>query len=227
MRRILLSLAAILALALSASPAAADALYTLNQGGSLGPTPGTYGTVNLHQVGSGSSAYVTVTVTLAAGSKFVGTGAGYAITWNITGNPALSSVTVTSANAANFTVQGFNPSAGGYARYKASPFTGGSCGATTASCFMYAIDYNISGSGGSDTSLVFDVKKSGGLLLSDFAASSSGYYFAADILFAGKTGNVASNGPPVYVPEPGTLMLVGAGIGGVAAYRRRRRKQAA
>jgi hypothetical protein len=239
MKRFWLILAASLGLMASALPASADLLYTLNQGGGAFATPGNYGTVKLHQVGTGATAYVTVTVTLAANEVFVGSAAGYAITWNITGAPVLSSVTITSANAANFTVQNFDThdvTAPVYDRYKASPFTSGNCGPTTASCFMYAIDSNATGSSNAiGTPLIFDVKKSGGLLLSGFAANSNGDFFAVDIganchttvktgkTECAKTGNVASNGPPVQVPEPRTWLLFLAGLVGLPLLHRRRK----
>ena len=238
MKRIWLILAAIMGLTASAVPASADLLFTLNQGGSAFSTPGTYGTVNLHQVGSGSSAYVTVTVSLAAGYTFAGTGAGYAIAWDITGDPSLSSVAVTSSNHNNFTVQNYHS---GH-HYMASPFTsgGGSCSHSpySANCFNYAIDYDLNGSTGSDTSFVFDVKKSGGLLLTNFAANPNGYYFAVDIsgnctssydshkhkyVTTCDTGNVASNGPPVQVPEPKTWLLFIAGLAALPLLQRRRK----
>src|SRR5690348_12652701 len=66
MKRFLLILATFLGLAATVAPASADISWTLNQGGSLGPTPGNYGTVTATQIGSGSSAYVQVTITLTS-----------------------------------------------------------------------------------------------------------------------------------------------------------------
>jgi hypothetical protein len=228
MKRYLLILATFLGLALPAAPALADVQYTLRCDGS--PCTGSagnnnYGTVTLHQNGTGSSAYVTVTVQLAQGVTFAGTGAGYAIAWSITGAPDLSSITVTSSNKNNFTVEDYKPSVQGYdGRYKSSPFTGGNCGPTTASCFMYAIDYDINGSQGNDSKLVFDVKKSGGLLLSNFAANSNGYTFAVDIAYDCDTFVVASKGDPKTVPEPATWALSLVSLTGLVMIRRRRKE---
>lgn len=222
-----LVLATFLGVAATAVPASADLQFTLNLGGGIAPTPGNYGTVTLHQLGAGTIAnpyHVQVTVQLAAGERFAGTGAGYPIAWNITGNPNLQSVTVTSANAASFTVQNFSSGQ----NYKSSPFTGGSCN-TPGDCFEYAIAYNFNGSNGTETGLVFDVKKSGGLVLTDFSSTINGYFFAADIFRDNKTGVVASNGPGVRVPEASTWTISIAGLIGLAgmAMLQRRRKDLA
>src|SRR5260221_11252563 len=110
MKRIGLILAACLGLAATSVPAFADLQYTLNQGGSLLPTPGNYGTVTLHQLGSGTVPdpyHVRVTVQLAAGEVFLTTGSHSGFTWNLLGNIDPSSVTVTSSNAARFSGQPF------------------------------------------------------------------------------------------------------------------------
>lgn len=237
MKQLFLVAAAVLGLAATAAPASANLQYTLNCSANPCSTSGNYGTVTLHQVGTGASAYVTVAVKLAPNEVFASTGAGYPIAWNIAGNPTLSSITVTSANASFFTPQFADPTdttnpAPVYSRYKASPFTGGSCGPTTASCFDYAIAGNWSGTNHFETGLIFDVKKSGGLLLSDFAATSNGYYFSADIGTCTTSGGqtrcsntftVASNTHPVPVPEPLTLSLFGLGFAGTVALRRRKK----
>jgi hypothetical protein len=230
MKRFWLILATFLGLATTTAPAfaALQATYTLNCSTVACGTSGNYGSVTLTQVGSGSTAYVTVKVDLTTATNtttFAGTGSGYAIAWNLVGSSP-TSINITSANAANFTIQGFNTTASGYKRYKATPFTGGSCGATTASCFMYAIDYNIGGSGGSDKILVFDVKRTGGLSISDFNLGNSlGFFFASDVSGpCSPTCNVASN---TKVPEPGTLTMSIAGLMGLVGFAvlQRRRKQ--
>ena len=234
MRHFWLILLSFLGLTAAAVPASADITYQLNCVSDPCTTTGNFGSINLHQNGSGTVLdpyYVTVTVDLTTASsaeKFAGTGAGYAVTWNIAGNPTLSSVSVTSANAGNFTVQNFDPSdhsppGPNYQRYKATPFTPGSCSYNDAGCMMYAIDYNIGGSGGNDSKLVFDVMKSGGLVLSDFTANSDGYFFTADVSGPGScnpTCNVASN--TTTAPEPGTVFMLLAGLGSLLMVRRRR-----
>ena len=228
MKRFGIVLAALFGLAATSVPASADMVFKLNQGGGAFDTDGTvYGTVNLHQK---SSDTVTVTVKLNNGATFAGTGAGYAINWNIGTSDPAPQITVTLANSStgynknNFELENYNPSSASYNKYKASPFTGGSCGKTTASCFDYAIDYIPNGSTGDDYKLVFDVTKTGGLLLTDFGSNTKDgkhYYFAADIFFDCETGNVASLGGK-KVPEPGTLMLSFMGLAGLGYARRRK-----
>jgi hypothetical protein len=216
-------------LAVTVLPASADVTYTLGCAADPCTTVANYGSVTLHQT---SSTTVTVTVDLTTASAtetFAGTGAGYAIAWNVTGDPTLSAVNITSSNAANFTVQNFDPSdhsapGPNYQRYKATPFTGGSCSWNNANCFMYAIDYNINGSGGTDNKLVFDVTLSSGLAIADFIGNAVGYLFAVDVSGAGPcspTCNVA-----VKVPEPQTWLMFLAGLAGLTLLALRRRKLA-
>ncbi|HKU64346.1 MAG TPA: PEP-CTERM sorting domain-containing protein [Rhizomicrobium sp.] len=222
MKRIWLILAAFLGLAATSLPAMADIQYTLNQGGSVGPTPFNYGTVNLHQVGTGGSAYITVTVTLSAGEVFLTTGSHSGFTWNLLGSTTPDSVTITSANAGGFTVRPFNGS------YGNSPFGD----------FEYAIENkDTGGNGGIAGPLVFDIKRTGGLLLTDtlFSANADGNFFGSDIgtgcTFSSgkwgcaKTGVVAAN---TRIPEPQTWLLFFAGLAGLTALvmLQRRRKLA-
>jgi len=228
MTRFWLILATFLGLAATALPASADIVYTLNCDSLACGSPSNYGTVTLHQVGSGSSAYVEVTVLLAP-NNYAGTGAGYAINWNITNNPSLTTTVVpTDAShpllagqiydASHFEIKDSTVSG---KTYKASPF---------GSSWMYAIDYKVTG--GKDTNdnkLIFDVTKNGGLLLSDFAATADGFYFAVDI-FGGPchpTCVVASN-THTQVPEPGTVTMSIAGLMGLVGFAmiQRRRKLA-
>ena len=236
MKKFWLILVAFVGLAATAVPASADLQYTLNC--KVSPCSGAaannnFGTVTLHQTASNK---VTVTVQLVVGQdKFAGTGAGYAINWDLAGvtgaNPIRSVTGISVAtNPGNFAVKGFNFAAAGYKRYKASPFTGGSCGKDTASCFEYAIDYGPNGSTGNDTKLVFDVTTSSALALTDFIANPAGFRFAADIstVPGGCTGActfvVASNGAgATVVPEPQTWLLVIAGLIGLPLLQRRRK----
>jgi hypothetical protein len=226
MKRFWLILIALMGLAVSGAPASADVVYTLSKGGSAFPTPGNYGTVTLHQVGSGTTAHVQVTVQLANGAHFQGGGAGYAIVWNLKNNPSLQNGmnagvkvnTASTPNSGNFAVQNYTTGQ----HYKAAPFT------SSYTDFMYAIDYTKSGSTGSDTKLVFDVYNKGvGVLISDFIPNSGGYMFAVDIWddinnCGVTTGNVATK-----VPEPGTTALFLVALFGVPLlYRRRKQARA-
>ncbi len=247
MKRVGLVLAAFLGLAATAVPASADLYFTLDNGGGIASTPGTYGTVQLHQNGSGIAGdvnnIVTVTVTLAAGELFVNSGAGSGFVWNITNNPSLSTPVITSGNAAKF------DTSGSYATgqlFKATPFTGGNCGNSNGNCFEYSIGYTGNGaSQATENTLKFDVTKTNGLLITEFN-NANGYYFAADVGLnctvttgvdkkgnptsntnCGATGNIGTATPGV-VPEPGTLSMSVAGLAGLTALTmlRRRRKPA-
>jgi MYXO-CTERM domain-containing protein len=223
MKRFWFVLAALLGLAVQAVPASADMVYTLNcndapcVGGAAGHN---YGTVTLQTV---SSTQVRVIVDLAApgavaNERFASSAAGYAIAWDIAGDPALTNVTINTAgtpNPSHFAVQPF----GANNTYKASPFTSGSNGKD----FNYAIDHT----SGADTKLVFDVTLSTGLTLGSFV-NNNNYFFAVDISINGNTFNVAANQPGVKVPEPQTWTLSIAGMAGLAGLvmLRRRRKEA-
>jgi len=215
-----------LGLAATSAPAMADLQYTLNQGGSVGPTPFKYGTVTLKQLGAGtvgSPFHVQVTVSLQPGEVFLTTGSHSGFTWNLVGLGNPSSITITSANAGLF-----NPPS----------LTAGSHGNSPFGSFEYAIENtNTGGDGGILGPLVFDIKRTGGLLLTDFSANSDGNFFGADIgtgctFASGKwgfaaTGVVASNSPPVRVPEPGTWMLSMAGLAGLVGLTMQRRRKMA
>ena len=99
--------------------------------------------------------------------------------------------------------------------YKASPF---------GSNWMYAIDTNQNGGKSTnDNYLIFDVTKTNGLLIGDFAAID-GFYFAVDMLGGpcGPTCVVASN--KTTIPEPGTVLMILAGLGSLFMLHQRRRK---
>lgn len=229
MKRIWMALAIFAGVAAQALPASAALVYTLNCNTVACGTSSNYGTVTLKQLGTGTVVdpyHVEVTVDLsAANNNFAGTGAGYAINWNITGNPDLTTnLIATNAthpllpgqiyNTSHFDVKnatnpGFN--------YNASPF---------GNSWMYAIDYNVSGGRNTnDNKLIFDVAKTGGLLLNNFAATADGFTFAVDIFSgaAGRTFVVASNGDPITVPEPMTWLLFLSGLVGLTLLQRRRK----
>lgn len=234
MKRLWLVLTVFLGLASTAVPASAALVFTLNC--DKNGCANNYGTVTLNQVGAGTVAnpyHVEVEVNLiAANNHFAGTGAGYAINWNITGNPSLTTNLIATAPASahppvagqiysttHFHIED-NTVTG--KTYKASPFSDN---------WMYAIDYNQSGGGVTDDNrLLFDVKKTtGNLLLSNFT-TTDGVYFAVDIYntATGKTFVVAANDPGITVPEPGTWTVSMAGLAGLAGLMmlQRRRKLA-
>jgi MYXO-CTERM domain-containing protein len=242
MKQFWLILTVFLGLASTAVPASADIVWTLNQG-SLGPSGTTYGTVTAKQIGTGSTKYVEVTIVLAsnpAGSPptknyLMATGNHTGIDWDMSVIPGAVNVASSvspKSDPTKFTVQPLNGS------YADQPFTSGGNGN-----FNYAITPKAnSASGATETSIVFDLTKTGGLTLSDtlFSHNAGGYYWAVDIGFnckianSGKpecasTGVVAANSyVNVKVPEPGTWTMAVAGLAGLTglAMLRRRRKLA-
>ena len=228
MKRVWLILTAFLGLAGMSIPASADVVYTLGCTAVVCGSPANYGTVTLKQLGSGSSSHVEITVNLkVAGNNFAGTGAGYGFAWNVTGNPDLTTTLIpTNAghpllageiyNTSHFAIQdNTNPGFG----YKMTPF---------GNNWMYAIEYTQNGgSASNDNKLIFDVTKTGGLLISDFSALN-GFMFAADLYLSNGPCNptcvVAAKG----IPEPQTWLLFFAGLAGITALvvLQRRRKLA-
>lgn len=200
----------------SAAIAHADAIgtteiFTLNQDGCSG-TCGTapFGTIKLVQTSAG---VVTVTETLAANEGFVKTGAGDALEFNLSGNPAITIANITT---------GFSVGP--------APDT-----ASTFGTFDYSVTCSGCGNGASSPlpgPLSFTVTNGTGVNVSDFVGNgdpkspSTDFFFASDILGNnGKTGNVAALGStptPPSVPEPSTLFLFGTGLVGAAGMVRRR-----
>jgi hypothetical protein len=222
MKRVWLILAAFLGLAAQAAPASAGTVYTLNCNSVACGSPTNYGTVTLNQLGDGTVAHpYTVEVIVAlAPNTFAGTGAGFAINWNITGNPDLTTAldgTHPLLPGQTFDINNFaikdNTVSG--KTYKASPF---------GDDWMYAIDSKQNGgNAGNDNTLIFDVTKTGGLVLTDFVPLS-GFMFAVDIWnsVTNKTFVVAAR-----VPEPQTWLLFLTGLAGLTALVMLRRRKLA
>jgi hypothetical protein len=197
-----LAIGAIAAMAFSTA-ALAGPTYTFSV--SQGVQPSDVGIITLTQITSDS---VQVGVDLKSTTYgFINTGGPHTpFAFNLTGSGALS---------IDFTT----PDDGIYAKGVFSLDTGGGSASTAGN-----------GSGnGYYGDLLFTLTRTGGLSTDDFVANGLGAYFAADLTDGRNTGSQAwklrdPSTPPTNVPEPLTLSLVGAGLIGAAALRRKSKK---
>ena len=169
--------------------------------GATGPV-GNGGTITLDDTLGGPNT-VHVLVTLNDGYKFVKTGAGDALAFNLSGDPAITITDITSGFAIGPTHVSEPPF--GTFNYSVSCTTG--CGN--------------GGSAPNPGPLDFDVVLTG-ITLESFVVNSSDYYFASDLIGPGptgvlRTGNMGALGGDrttdiAAVPEPASLTLLGTGL---------------
>ncbi|MBN9577588.1 MAG: PEP-CTERM sorting domain-containing protein [Alphaproteobacteria bacterium] len=211
------------AMTLLSATAFAGPTYTFNL--SSGVQPNNVGTITLTQVDSDS-----VTVNLDLISTVYGV--------LNTGGPH-TPFTFNLASTTGLSIDFISPAGGTYTTGSNGPYTfslntsGGSN--TPFGSFSVAIDSSAGNGSGKAyyNDLTFTLKRTGGLSTDDFLANSKGAYFAADLTDGKNTGAQAWNDrtkvdepppPPTGVPEPLTLSLLGAGLAGMAAFSRRKRK---
>ena len=189
-------------------PLRADLIFNLDQTAISGFSNGnTYATVRLTQIDADT---VGITETLGSGEVYAVTGAGKSLDFTIDKPFSYVAGSVSSG----FTAYSIGASAAGYGSY-GSYVECTSCGSGTSSP-------RYSGP------LSFQVQNAGGLLLTDFVANGSGYYFASDVgLSTGgdsySTGNIASR-EDAETPEPSAVVLVSAGSGLLLVKLRKRGK---
>jgi hypothetical protein len=182
--------------------------------GGCGTAP--FGTITLMQ--GADSSTVHVDISLDNGNEFIHTGLpGSTVAFNIIGNPTIA--------LANATLPGWS----------LDSTSAGSIGFDGFGNFDYSINCCFNQNGGSHAqfgAVSFDVINTAGFLTpASFkelsAGGSASVYFGVDILSAA-TGNSGPVGTCVdcssiqSAPEPGTLMLLGTGLFGLAIWSRKR-----
>lgn len=202
---------------MSVIPAAQGSIvFTLNESTCCGSGP--FGTVTLDQT---TANLVTVTETLNTGVNWAGTGAGEALEFNISGDPAIN-IVIAAANTANFSA--------GVGSATASPYG-------TFDYFVHCT--TCSGGTGPSGTLTFTVSlvSNTALNISSFEVKSgpppqgaTPSYVASDICLQSLqpgacTGNAGASSFDIKnnpnVPEPITSGLVGTGLISLFFLRRR------
>ena len=177
--------------------------------GGCGTAP--FGTVDVTQDGANT---VKLVVTLTAGDKFVSTGFPGSLGFNISGNPTISVSNLTagwsllSTTAGDLHFDGF-----GNLDYA---LTCDICGNGGSNPFANPVSFDVTAAGLTPTSFAE---------LSRLPPGSDQVYFVADIIgTTGNTGPVGATLSQTAVPEPSSVLLLGAGASLLALSLLRRRK---
>ncbi len=216
MKKTLLTLCILSIFLIAASGARADILtFVLDKGSTL--PDANYGTVTLTLIGNAIDIHVNL---MASQARFVNTGVGSSFAFNSSINPDPTiTVTVTSPPS---------PSTG-FSLLSGSP---GTVHMDGFGFFEYGITWTGPGPGGSGpdgSELEFSVSRSGGFsTVSQLVENSTGggihTPFSADVItVTGATGAIGAEQVPI--PEPATMLLLGSGLIGLAAFARRRFKK--
>jgi hypothetical protein len=207
-KNILSVTAGLMVAAVSSSASAAVISFTT----SVGTQPGNVGTITLTDI---NATTVRVLVDLLPGYGFLNTGGPHTpFAFNL-------------ANESGVTASFLSPVGGTFASGAFSLNLSGGDN-TPYGTFGVAIDSSAgNGSGnGYFGDLSFDVMRAGGITVNSFVANADGYFFSADLSDNPQNGNTGAQGWKIpvttQVPEPLTLALLGLGLVGMGAARRKR-----